>query len=38
MPVICSFNGIRITMNWRDHAPPHFQDSERCRFGGMFAS
>jgi hypothetical protein len=24
MPEISRFYGIRITINWRDHAPPHF--------------
>ena len=24
MPEICLFFGIRITMNWNDHNPPHF--------------
>lgn len=24
MPIICSFGGIRITINYRDHMPPHF--------------
>ncbi|CAA7602660.1 Protein of unknown function DUF4160 [Acididesulfobacillus acetoxydans] len=24
MPEISLFFGIRITMNWRDHIPPHF--------------
>ncbi|WP_140495369.1 DUF4160 domain-containing protein [Bifidobacterium sp. UTBIF-78] len=23
MPEICRFNGIRITMDFADHAPPH---------------
>ena len=24
MPIICSFRGIRITINYKDHMPPHF--------------
>ena len=24
MPELCRFFGIIITMNWGDHAPPHF--------------
>lgn len=24
MPTISMFRGIKITMNWRDHQPPHF--------------
>ena len=24
MPEICLFYGIRITMNWNEHNPPHF--------------
>lgn len=24
MPIICSFRGIRITINYNDHMPPHF--------------
>lgn len=24
MPTICSFRGIKIYINWRDHMPPHF--------------
>jgi hypothetical protein len=24
MPTISSFYGIKISMNYRDHAPPHF--------------
>ncbi|GHU88819.1 hypothetical protein FACS189476_06580 [Spirochaetia bacterium] len=24
MPEICLFYGIRITMNWKEHNPPHF--------------
>lgn len=27
MPEICRFFGIVITMNYRDHAPPHFHAS-----------
>ena len=25
MPIICSFRGIKITINYRDHMPPHFR-------------
>lgn len=24
MPEICLFYGIRVTMNWDEHSPPHF--------------
>lgn len=24
MPTICSFRGIKIFINWREHRPPHF--------------
>lgn len=24
MPTICMFRGIKISINWRDHMPPHF--------------
>ena len=24
MPIICSFRGIRIAINYREHMPPHF--------------
>ena len=24
MPTICRFRGIKISINWRDHMPPHF--------------
>ena len=24
MPIICSFRGIKITINYREHMPPHF--------------
>ena len=24
MPIICSFRGIKITINYLDHMPPHF--------------
>ena len=24
MPTICIFDGIKISMFYRDHAPPHF--------------
>ncbi|MCD7856136.1 MAG: DUF4160 domain-containing protein [Clostridiales bacterium] len=24
MPTLCLFHGIKITMNWDDHNPPHF--------------
>lgn len=24
MPTISTFRGIKITMNWREHQPPHF--------------
>lgn len=24
MPTICSFRGIKIYINWREHRPPHF--------------
>lgn len=24
MPLICSFRGIKIYINWREHRPPHF--------------
>lgn len=24
MPEICLFYGIRVTMNWAEHNPPHF--------------
>lgn len=30
MPEICRFLGIIITMNYNDHAPPHFH----ARYGG----
>ena len=23
MPTICRFRGIKISINWRDHMPPH---------------
>lgn len=25
MPTICTFRGIKIYINWREHQPPHFQ-------------
>ena len=25
MPTVCIFDGIKIAMFYRDHAPPHFQ-------------
>lgn len=32
MPTICTFRGIRISINWNDHNPPHihveYGDSE----------
>lgn len=31
MPTICYFRGIRVTMNWRDHLPPHFH----ATYGGQ---
>lgn len=31
MPTICMFRGIKITMNWREHQPPHFH----ATYGGM---
>ena len=33
MPEICRFFGIIITMNYNDHAPPHFH----VRYGGQKA-
>ena len=27
MPTICRFRGIKISINWRDHMPPHFHAS-----------
>jgi hypothetical protein len=30
LPTICRFFGIVITMNYNDHAPPHFH----ARYGG----
>lgn len=24
MPTICMFRGIKITINWSEHRPPHF--------------
>lgn len=24
MPTISTFRGIKVTMNWREHQPPHF--------------
>lgn len=27
MPTICMFRGIKITINWREHNPPHFHAS-----------
>ena len=24
MPTICSFRGIKVFINWREHRPPHF--------------
>lgn len=33
MPEICRFFGIVITMNYNDHAPPHFH----VRYGGQRA-
>lgn len=27
MPTICMFRGIKITMNWNEHRPPHFHAS-----------
>lgn len=27
MPTISSFRGIKITMYWKDHMPPHFHAS-----------
>ncbi len=24
MPIICAFRGIKVTINWREHSPPHF--------------
>lgn len=24
MPTISMFRGIKVSMNWRDHQPPHF--------------
>lgn len=27
MPTICMFRGIKISMYWRDHMPPHFHAS-----------
>ena len=24
MPIICAFRGIKITVNYNDHLPPHF--------------
>ena len=34
MPIICSFRGIKITINYNDHMPPHFHayygESEYC--------
>jgi hypothetical protein len=34
MPEISLFHGIRITMNWRDHGPPHFH----VRYAGHSAT
>lgn len=34
MPTVSRFFGIRITMYYRDHAPPHFH----ARYGGAEAS
>ena len=28
MPEISLFYGIRITMNWNEHNPPHFHSEE----------
>jgi hypothetical protein len=33
LPEICRFLGILITMNYNDHAPPHFH----VRYGGQKA-
>ena len=27
MPTICTIPGIKVTINWRDHLPPHFHAS-----------
>lgn len=27
VPTICRFRGIKISINWRDHMPPHFHAS-----------
>ena len=24
VPIICMFRGIKISINWREHQPPHF--------------
>ena len=34
MPVIGAFEGLRITMNWNDHNPPHFH----VTYGGKEAT
>mgnify|MGYP005947955951 CR=1 FL=1 len=26
MPTICTFRGIKIYINWREHQPPHFYE------------
>lgn len=31
MPTISMFRGIKITMNWREHQPPHFH----AMYGGQ---
>lgn len=30
MPIICRFRGIKITINWDEHNPPHFH----AKYGG----
>ena len=34
MPIICTFRGLKITINYNDHMPPHFHayygDYESC--------
>ena len=27
MPTICTFRGIKVFINWREHQPPHFHAS-----------
>ncbi len=31
MPTICTFRGIKISIYWRDHMPPHFH----ATYGGQ---